>query len=274
MLAESINDSIDMLMVTAADDLNRYVAVDMFSTEFLNPRMSDRYLDEIGLDNIDLGNRTTDEISRIVSYFKKNKERRKVGLAHYLFGDQVDIRAAFDGFKVIDVIPTTKSVWLVRILQIRKSAMRKSNERIMKLVDDTSTITKHLDEKGWYPEWWLYNGIVPFEQFLELEMRKIANSAKSLEEDLPRLTRDSDIVIDSNAIVFDNKLSWLPALEETLGISFRASTKMRLRNWVSENKKIIKDLNLGDLESMDPTGEDVRKLVSDRLIAAYNRMEW
>lgn len=274
MLAESINDLVDDSMTAGVDKLNRYVAVDMFSTEFLNPRMSDHNLEETGLENVDLIQRTTGEISHIVSHFKNKNSERMVGLAHYLFGDHVDMRTAFRDFSIIDVIPTDRNAWMVRVLQIRKSAMRKSYDRFFKLVDDISIITDHLDENGWYPEWWLYNGAMPFSRFLEMEIEKIINEMRLLETDLPRLTRDSDLVIDSNVVVFDDQLGWLPDLERTLGISLNEGMRMKLRYWVLENRKMMRDLGLEDLMHMDLSEQDIRTHVSDRLIAAYNRMEW
>ena len=252
---------------------NRVAFNDLFDTVFqlVSPpyKLANRY----NIPDTYWYNMDTETISRVVECFKQRYPSRLIGKTHYQFNKNVDYSVAFNGFKILDLKPKLDNAWITTALQLYKTACNIVTtdlvHNIINVNDYQHIITDHFNTHGWWPEYWLVYGPVPWAEFIDKVCLDIPFHL--LRWDDSTIINSSDILLESSNVATDLNLSWETDFCKFIGIPELISEhRAEMIEWVTGNLKILERLGMSDKIHENLTAAEQIQLLKSTFIPIYS----
>lgn len=259
-LTSIVSQYVDSATGPESSNNNRIQFNDLFESAFQLEWPKQQLIKTFSLPNQPWWSINDCDIRNVVNYYKNKNKHTSVGKAHYIFDTNLDYKVVFDDFKILDIKNITSQLWITKSLQLYKSGCGVLNHLNLTSPADSykEQIQAHYVEHGWWPEYWLWYGVIPWDNFINLEVENVFQSNLSSKDNV------ADVVIDAATLVTDVTLSWMPALNEFLNVSELDKQHIDiLIDWVNGNLDILKQLGLIQYLNTELSSEDQKQLLKD-----------
>lgn len=249
---------------------NRFMFNDLFNTALQLEAPSDDLVNKLNIPNTYWYNMDAEMISTVVESFKQQHPFRSVGKTHYHFDKNLDYSVAFKGFKILDLKPSHNKLWLITALQLYKTACNIETTDLVHSGTNVSRfqhiITDHFNTHGWWPEYWMWYGPIPWNEFIDKVCLDIVSE---LEHNTVIST--PGMLLESANIVTDIKLSWTEEFCKFIGISeLIPEHRAEMLEWVNGNLKILEQLGLADKINENLSATEQVQLLKSTFLPIYD----